>query len=472
MRGDSEPAAVPALRGEVRRRRLLTSGSLIAAFTGVSTVSGIDTSGAYAATDDQSLRGAYVPLAEKGVASGVATLDADSKLPSAQLPNLAARFVGRGELAANVRDYKLAGAVDDAAAITAAHAANKTVFYPMGDYSPGVSGNIYGVNYTNAIGPRWQAGKPGTPVSDAKPIVWLQKYTSADRPGEMPKEWDQNLYVQTVKESGAAYNAAITGYVRYQGGTGQAIGVHARASGYTADSEVFGMWAYAAAADPVIVPKSIIGLEIDMNNKGPDQGWMDGANIGNSRGLMVVGADNSNPLTQGISIGAGSSAQNGKFWTGLLMRPDGFMPTGPASGTSVGNGEAIRMAGATTGAGAYNGIRFRNGWFTVGVSFAEASYSSNAAILLKDDQRIVIGTGPSSSTYLTFNKAGSYANFNNLLIRVNGTQVVSTRRTGWGVFAGTATRTAFNTKSVTLPQLAERVKALIDDLKTHGLIGT
>lgn len=53
----------------------------------------------------------------------------------------------------------------------------------------------------------------------------------------------------------------------------------------------------------------------------------------------------------------------------------------------------------------------------------------------------------------------------------NGTQVVAARRTGWAAATGTATRTTFATGSVTLPQLAERVKALMDDLIAHGLIG-
>lgn len=34
-----------------------------------------------------------------------------------------------------------------------------------------------------------------------------------------------------------------------------------------------------------------------------------------------------------------------------------------------------------------------------------------------------------------------------------------------------ATRTTFATSTVTLQQLAERMKALIDDLTAHGLIG-
>ena len=56
-------------------------------------------------------------------------------------------------------------------------------------------------------------------------------------------------------------------------------------------------------------------------------------------------------------------------------------------------------------------------------------------------------------------------------LSVNGTKVVGTRRTGWTAATGTATRTTFATGTVTLPVLAEHVKALIDDLIAHGLIG-
>ena len=57
--------------------------------------------------------------------------------------------------------------------------------------------------------------------------------------------------------------------------------------------------------------------------------------------------------------------------------------------------------------------------------------------------------------------------------KVDDIQVVSNQETGWTAATGTATRTTFVTGTVTLPQLAERVKALIDDLGStsgHGLI--
>jgi hypothetical protein len=58
-------------------------------------------------------------------------------------------------------------------------------------------------------------------------------------------------------------------------------------------------------------------------------------------------------------------------------------------------------------------------------------------------------------------------------ITILGTQVVAARRTGYTVaMTGTANRaTAYATSTVTLEQLAERVKAIQDDLSTHGLLG-
>ncbi|MFM6399189.1 hypothetical protein, partial [Planktothrix sp.] len=54
---------------------------------------------------------------------------------------------------------------------------------------------------------------------------------------------------------------------------------------------------------------------------------------------------------------------------------------------------------------------------------------------------------------------------------VGSNQVVSARKIGWTTPTGIATRATFATSTVTLSQLAERVKALIDDLMSHGLIG-
>lgn len=56
---------------------------------------------------------------------------------------------------------------------------------------------------------------------------------------------------------------------------------------------------------------------------------------------------------------------------------------------------------------------------------------------------------------------------------LNNIQVVGPRNTGWTAMTGTANEnTSYATSTITLVQLAERVKAIQDALTTHGLIGT
>lgn len=57
------------------------------------------------------------------------------------------------------------------------------------------------------------------------------------------------------------------------------------------------------------------------------------------------------------------------------------------------------------------------------------------------------------------------------VVRVNDVQVLSARRTGWVAATGNTSRATFDTTTVTTAQLAERVKALLDDLTVHGMIG-
>lgn len=58
-------------------------------------------------------------------------------------------------------------------------------------------------------------------------------------------------------------------------------------------------------------------------------------------------------------------------------------------------------------------------------------------------------------------------------MRILGTQVITSRRTGYtNAMTGTADRAnAYDTATISLIQLAQRVKAIEDDLLTHGLIG-
>ena len=49
--------------------------------------------------------------------------------------------------------------------------------------------------------------------------------------------------------------------------------------------------------------------------------------------------------------------------------------------------------------------------------------------------------------------------------------VLGDQQTGWVAPTGIASRATFDPATVTLSELGKRLKALIDDLTTHGLIG-
>lgn len=70
-------------------------------------------------------------------------------------------------------------------------------------------------------------------------------------------------------------------------------------------------------------------------------------------------------------------------------------------------------------------------------------------------------------------KANTWTGIQNFTTQINigGIKVVGARDTGWAAATGTATKTTFATSTVTLSQLAERVKALIDAGIASGSIG-
>jgi hypothetical protein len=105
----------------------------------------------------------------------------------------------------------------------------------------------------------------------------------------------------------------------------------------------------------------------------------------------------------------------------------------------------------------------------VGDIYIEAS-PAGGIVLINPIFGAFTGIGTSSPGYIL--DVGGDTNISSgSVYRVNGTNVVGSRITGWGAPTGTSSRGAFDTGIVTLSALAQRVKALIDDLTTHGLIG-
>jgi hypothetical protein len=149
----------------------------------------------------------------------------------------------------------------------------------------------------------------------------------------------------------------------------------------------------------------------------------------------------------------------------------GGAPAGVYSSATAGYGDAIASSATVP----------------VPTAAVHAAASNTTRASLRIDSGVAPTTPNTGDIWV--NSSNNSLNFQLPLINLQGTQVLATRRTGWAAPTGTATRTTFATFagqdiSATPTEaevqaiddhvkvLSERLKALIDDLTTHGLIGT
>jgi hypothetical protein len=87
---------------------------------------------------------------------------------------------------------------------------------------------------------------------------------------------------------------------------------------------------------------------------------------------------------------------------------------------------------------------------------------------VNDGWEITPSTAVGGSTYSTSCIRGNYDGSS---VKIGFLGAAPVARPNMAAATGTATRTTFDTTTVTVAQLAERVKALIDDLRAYGLEG-
>ena len=110
---------------------------------------------------------------------------------------------------------------------------------------------------------------------------------------------------------------------------------------------------------------------------------------------------------------------------------------------------------------------------TANVPVPTAAVHAAASNTTRASLRIDAGLAPTSpfTGDVWMNVSNNSLTLNFPLLNLGNSQVLTTTRTGWAAPTGTAARGTFDTATVTVEQLAQRLKALIDDLTTHGLIG-
>lgn len=319
----------------------------------------------------------------------------------------------------SVVDY---GAVADAstdntAAVAAAFAHADVIYFPPSELGYLKSGNGFtdgdpfprtqyrGTGFPevrDAKGPRWSYGNKDTPASEAHPTLWAEKVSELDRDATYPNAWDFGAgYFTYTKVGGGAPAAALTGYARLETTDDvELIGIRGDASGQMANptAAVYGVWATASEWAEI---GRLEGLEINIANYVRDRTWdgNDGAGDGNgshSTAMVINNTSGLYPITTAIRI-RGSTQ---KFWTGLQFVTDAIMPI-----DANGNGEAIRIRGGSTSGNKYGGIALGDASgshnFEYGLRTKDATFTGNAAVWMARNQRLVWGTTPSTTSFVT-----------------------------------------------------------------------
>ena len=260
---------------------------------------------------------------------------------------------------------------------------------------------------------------------------------------------------------------------------GDHIGVHGRADVRSVDTRGYGVWAYGA--DLVGSGNAAACHAIEANGQSlSDPGYNSDHQL--IRLCMADNSSDSNRFGSAITIGRPTSGTNNGFHCGIWIQNTSII------GSASTNGEAIRIdARPNTDYGNTGGIRFAKqnttdtGVFKYGIRTDEASFVNDVAISLGLGHRISFGTygvgtnpeiaGGSNNVSLLHGFVNVVNPVGDTAIQVSGVKILGVRKTGWSTPTGTATRSTFATTTVTTEQLAQRVKALIDDLTAHGLIG-
>ena len=183
-----------------------------------------------------------------------------------------------------------------------------------------------------------------------------------------------------------------------------------------------------------------VGLEVALSVNGTDNGAPYGSRVGVDLVLRKY-----NGAGVAANVAWGFRIQNGGDADTLVDRGFAFVP----------------------------GLQVNKGFDTSQATVITAAY------MMAQGQTIAFNANATRQMYHTgvgyrfkTNAGADQWSFNdNFSLTANGVQLLGVRSPGWTAATGTPTRTTFDTAAVTLPQLAQRVKALIDDLIQHGLIG-
>lgn len=224
-----------------------------------------------------------------------------------------------------------------------------------------------------------------------------------------------------------------------------------------------------------------IGLRSGLNSTGNNNifiGSFIGENHQGNQNIAIgvsaaSGGFTNNTVNNEMIIGARASPITVSYWgeSGRSSTPGSFSFNGTQSaGTNLNAGANFDFNGARgsgTGTGSHIRLRTAPAGLTgssVNALVTRLEIEDTGRIAFNTDQ-LILQTGG-----LILMATGNLDLTGGELL-VDSVQVVSSRVTGWTAATGIADRTTFATGSATTQSNAEHIKAIIDDLIAHGLIG-
>lgn len=370
----------------------------------------------------------------------------------------------------NVETFGATAGGSNTAALAAARAragVNKPIFAPNGATSvygvkQGTTGDFAGD--TAGEGSLFSAsqGTGSAPSTKSNPLIYLEKYTQ----GGSGSVNDHGCIDARVKKvGGTQYTYSIYTSAENAGGSAGRVAAFACLLNSNNADAINDVGVVIYAQKSVATTGGILtGLQtIVADSSLQDNGWQATFAFGNTYGINLESA--AGRSTVGYRVGNSGTVGTG-FYTGILIDTDSVLPD-----SFDGQSEAIRINGGSSSDKRYAGIKFEQGYMGPALNLYGPTYNSSIMALMPKSQYIVFGTAVGDATRLNWT-SGNVFSLEGGTFGISGTQVVGARVTGWTAPSGTATRTGFDTASATVGDVAQALKAVIDDLTTHGLLGT
>jgi hypothetical protein len=290
-------------------------------------------------------------------------------------------------------------------------------------------------------------------------------------------EWAISGELYNYSNTSSTGDTAVSG-VANKYGTASVFGGHYQAKDYNIST----LATDVTATIGIEINTPVVGLDHPSANSG----------FGNRRCIDVIARTNEEVANWDTAPG---NSGDGEIGIGIDVRTDnvtdGYFRYGIVIREVAGNPRKIGTGLYCSTSGSYGASFVGNNTIASisiqgapvnGIDFSTATFSESAVRFGRGQK---ISYENTSNIYTTLDSSLNIFGFYNAGtvrvgldvragspgLQVNAVQVVGTRKTGWAASTGTATRSTFNTATVTTAQLAERVKALLDDLTSHGLIG-